>query len=88
MTIRIVVCPFVLFLLTIVFSVPFWFTDYDYPFGIFKLFFAEQHEINGRENAQSRKTVNIGQENAQSRNTVNIGQKTQTKQNTTRSTEN
>jgi len=33
----IVVCPFVLFLLTIVLSV-LQFTDSDYPFGIFKLF--------------------------------------------------
>jgi hypothetical protein len=32
------VCPFVLFLLTIVLSVLLWYTDYDYPFGIFKLF--------------------------------------------------
>jgi len=33
-------CPFVPFLLTIVFSVLLRFTDSDYPFGIFKLFFA------------------------------------------------
>ena len=33
----VVVCPFVLFLLAIVFSV-LRFTDSDYPFGIFKLF--------------------------------------------------
>ena len=32
-----VVCPFVLFLLAIVLSI-LRFTDYDYPFGIFKLF--------------------------------------------------
>ena len=32
------VCPFVLFLLTIVLSVLLRFTDYDYHFGIFKLF--------------------------------------------------
>jgi hypothetical protein len=31
-------CPFVLFLLAIVLSVLLRFTDYDYPFGIFKLF--------------------------------------------------
>jgi len=31
-------CPFVLFLLTIVLSVLPRFTDSDYPFGIFKLF--------------------------------------------------
>ena len=31
-------CPFVLFLLAIVFSVLFRYTDSDYPFGIFKLF--------------------------------------------------
>ena len=34
----IVVCPFVLFLLAIVLSVPLRYTDYDCPFGIFKLF--------------------------------------------------
>jgi hypothetical protein len=34
----IVVCPFVLFLLTIVFSVLLGYRDSDYPFGIFKLF--------------------------------------------------
>ena len=34
----IVVCPFVLFLLAIVLSVPFRYTDSDCPFGIFKLF--------------------------------------------------
>ena len=33
-----VVCPFVLFLLTIVLSALLRFTDSDYPFGIFKLF--------------------------------------------------
>ena len=33
-----VVCPFVLFLLVIVLSVLFRYTDSDYPFGIFKLF--------------------------------------------------
>jgi hypothetical protein len=33
------VCPFVLFLLVIVLSVLFRYTDSDYPFGIFKLFF-------------------------------------------------
>ena len=37
-TLKMVVCPFVLFLLTIVLSVLLWFTDSDYPFGIFKLF--------------------------------------------------
>ena len=31
-------CPFVLFLLAIVLSVLLRFTDYDYPFAIFKLF--------------------------------------------------
>ena len=31
-------CPFVLFLLVIVLSVPLRYTDSDYPFGIFKLF--------------------------------------------------
>ena len=31
-------CPFVLFLLTIVLSFPFRFMDSNYPFGIFKLF--------------------------------------------------
>jgi hypothetical protein len=36
----IVVCPFVLFLLAIVLSVLLRYTDSDYPFGIFKLFFA------------------------------------------------
>ena len=35
---QIVVCPFVLFLLAIVLSVRLRLTDYDYPFGIFKLF--------------------------------------------------
>jgi hypothetical protein len=33
-----VVCPFALFLLTIMFSVLLRFTDYDYPVGIYKLF--------------------------------------------------
>jgi len=33
----IVVCPFVRFLSTIVLSVLLRFTDFDYPFGIFKL---------------------------------------------------
>jgi hypothetical protein len=32
------VCPFVLFLFTVVLSVPLRFTDSNYPFGIFKLF--------------------------------------------------
>jgi hypothetical protein len=36
--IHIKVCPFVLFRLAIVLSV-LWFTDSDYPFGIFKLFY-------------------------------------------------
>ena len=36
----IVVCPFALFLLAIVLSVLFLYTDSDCPFGIFKLFFA------------------------------------------------
>ena len=36
---NIIVCPFVLFLLTIVLSVFLRFTDSDYPFGICKLFF-------------------------------------------------
>ena len=36
---QIVVCPFVHFLLVIVLSVILRFTDSDYPFGIFKLFF-------------------------------------------------
>ena len=35
---QIVVCPFVIFPLAIVLSVILQFTDYDYPFGIFKLF--------------------------------------------------
>ena len=35
---KIVVCPFVLFLLAIVLSVLLQFMDSDYPFGIFKLF--------------------------------------------------
>ena len=35
---KIVVCPFVLFLLAIVLSVLLRYTDSDYPFGIFKLF--------------------------------------------------
>ena len=35
---KIVVCPFVLLLLTIVLSVLLRFTDSEYPFGIFKLF--------------------------------------------------
>jgi hypothetical protein len=35
---KIVVCPFVIFLLTIVLSVLPRYTDSDYPFGIFKLF--------------------------------------------------
>ena len=37
---QIVVCPFVLFLLAIVLSVLLRYTDSDYPFGIFKLFFS------------------------------------------------
>ena len=35
---NIVVCPFVLFLLAIVFSFLLRYTDSDYPFGILKLF--------------------------------------------------
>ena len=35
----IIVCPFVLFLLAIVLSVLLRLTDFDYPFGIFKLSF-------------------------------------------------
>ena len=35
----IIVCPFVLFILVIVLSVLLRYTDSDYPFGIFKLFF-------------------------------------------------
>ena len=38
---QIVVYPFVIFLLTIVLSVLSRFTNSDYPFGIFKLFFSE-----------------------------------------------
>jgi hypothetical protein len=34
-----VICPFVLFVLAIVLSVLLRYTDSDYPFGIFKLFF-------------------------------------------------
>jgi hypothetical protein len=34
----IVVCPFLLFPLAIVLSVPLQYTDFDYSFGIFKLF--------------------------------------------------
>ena len=41
----IVVCPFVLFLLAIVLSVPLRYTDYDCPFGIFKLVFVLGCEI-------------------------------------------
>ena len=41
---QIVVCPFVLFRLTIVLSVLFRFTDYDYLFGIFKLFLQGIHK--------------------------------------------
>ena len=37
----IVVCPFVLFLLTIVLSVLLRYTDFDCPFGIFKLFLVD-----------------------------------------------
>jgi hypothetical protein len=36
----IVVCPFVLFLLAIVLSVLLQYTDSDFPFGIFNLFFS------------------------------------------------
>ena len=39
---RIVVCPFVLFLLTIVLSVLFRYMNSDYPFSIFKLFLQER----------------------------------------------
>jgi hypothetical protein len=35
----VVVCPFVLFLLDIVLSVLLRYTEYDCPFGIFKIFF-------------------------------------------------
>jgi hypothetical protein len=35
---KIVACPFVLFLFAIVLSVLLRYTNYDYPFGIFKLF--------------------------------------------------
>ena len=38
-SIKLVVCPFVLFLLAIALSVLLRYTDSDYPFGIFKLFF-------------------------------------------------
>ena len=38
-----VVCPFVLFLLVIVFSVLLRYTDSDYPFGIFKHFLYKHH---------------------------------------------
>jgi hypothetical protein len=37
-----VVCPFVLFLLVIVWSVLLRYTDSDYPFGFFKLFLDDQ----------------------------------------------
>jgi hypothetical protein len=40
-----VACPFVLFLLAIVLSVLLRYTDSDYPFGIFKLFFSKQVDI-------------------------------------------
>ena len=51
-------CPFVLFLLAIVFSVLFRYTDYDYPFGMFKLFL-EKIEMTIR-NVQSRDTGSTG----------------------------
>ena len=41
----IVVCPFVLFLLSIVLSVLLRYTDSDYPFGIYKLFYIEKLNI-------------------------------------------
>jgi len=37
-----VVCPFVLFLLAIVLSVLLRYTDYDCPFGVFKLFLCKE----------------------------------------------
>ena len=72
---KIVVCPFVLFLLDIVLSVLLRLMDSDYPFGIFKLFLAKMwYEdgaklwtwINVRENQRaiknwkSRENCNIG----------------------------
>ena len=44
----IVVRPFVLFLLTILLSVLFRYTDSDYPFGIFKLFLQQMGKSNSR----------------------------------------
>ena len=43
---QIIVCPFVPFLLTIVLSGLFRFTDSGYPFVIFKLFFVQNSVLN------------------------------------------
>jgi hypothetical protein len=47
-SISVVVCPFVLFLLAIVLSVLLRYTDSDYPFDIFKLFFvSDMRQVGG-----------------------------------------
>ena len=49
-SLQIVVCPFVLFHLVIVFSVLPRFTDSDYPFSISKLFLSNRNRLNRGEN--------------------------------------
>ena len=63
---QIVVCPFFRFLLDIVLAVPLRFTDSDFPFGIFKLFFYEMYDsvvdikpyINNKSLSHSINTIN------------------------------
>ena len=55
---EIVVGPFLLFLLAILFSVPLRYTDSDYPYGIFKLFFKRSKQkpyIQGQAEESKRK---------------------------------
>jgi hypothetical protein len=47
---KINVCPFVFFLLAIVLSVLFRYTDSDYPIGIFKIFLHMIYDITGEIN--------------------------------------
>ena len=63
---QIVVCPFIRFLLDIVLSLFLRITDYDYHFGIFKLFFYEMYDsvvgikgyINNKSLSHSINTIN------------------------------
>jgi len=59
---QIVVCPFLISLLAIVLSVLHRFTDFDYLYGIFKLFLQVtlyQHEFYQRSEADFRDTVTL-----------------------------